>query len=340
MSETHSSDDIKYNEYPKFYFEVLKGLTKSLVVKKEVKLDNKINNCIKEYKSLLERMGYTNIKSETENFINFAIKLASWYEMKFPDFKIHNLFVDKNLNLTPEFFISKNDPIYNTSTFFDKYIPNEKYMIISPTYPKYIVLDSLQYLEVSKKGIVKNTNISEYKKFIGKHISEVSKIIRKTGIELAVANKIDEEIENFNDKSKLREILLYTIMYIIMKRGGVRIGPRRALLFAKEFKLDIDIPMQYSIDTSDANDITLIKIYLNNGGKRDLELFINYFSDGIENILFDKITIDEYISRFANDDIDFFTKEQLDKKILYQRMVNSINCRRLSLKLKNEDIVE
>lgn len=41
------------------------------------------------------------------------------------------------------------------------------------------------------------------------------------------------------------------VLYRIIERGGNRAGPRRGLLFANDFSLDINIPIAYSIDWSD-----------------------------------------------------------------------------------------
>lgn len=340
MKKPQEFGDIKYHQYPRIYFEALKGLSKALVIKKKVNLDKKIDELEKKYCETLKKLGYTNIKDEKETYMNFVDKMASWYEMKFSDPKIYDLFQNKNLKLASDFFSSSTDALYDTSTFINKYISNEKYMIKKATYSKYLYLDDKQYLELSPKGTIKNAFISTNHKYIliGKHITQIPTIAKELDLTFN-EESIKNEIEKFNAETKLREIILDTIMYKIMKRGGIRIGPRRALLFAKEFKRNIDIPMQYGIDTTDANDITLIKIYLKNGGKKNLELFINYFCDGIENIMFDKITINEYIKYFANDDIDFYTKEQLEdyKKDLYQKMINSLNNRKLTLNLENKN---
>ncbi len=342
MKKNQEFGDIEYHQYPKIYYEALKGLSKALIIKKKVNIDKKIDELDKEYCETLKKAGYTNIKDERENYINFTTKMSFWYEMKFTDPQVYNIFMNKNLKLQAEFFASSDDAIYDTSSFINKYIPNEKHMLKKATYPKIIYFIDKQYLEISPKGIIKHAHNFDNKKhrqaFVGKHITEVPSIAKQLGIEFN-EESIKSEIDKYKTNIKLREIILDTIMYKIIKHGGIRIGPRRALLFTKEFNRNIDFPMQYAIDTTDANDITLIKIYLNNGGKKNLELFINYFCEGIENIMFDKITIKEYIKHFASDDIDFYTKEELEnyKKDLYQRMVNSLNNRKLNLKLKNRD---
>ncbi len=41
------------------------------------------------------------------------------------------------------------------------------------------------------------------------------------------------------------------VLYRIIERGGNRIGPRRGVLFAQDFELDINVPVAYAIDWSD-----------------------------------------------------------------------------------------
>lgn len=72
-------------------------------------------------------------------------------------------------------------------------------------------------------------------------------------------------------EESIRDGLLDTIMYRIMESGGKFYGPRRAVLFAKEFERDISIPVRYG-------DASLINDYVMNGGSGDLMCYINYFN--------------------------------------------------------------
>ena len=109
-----------------------------------------------------------------------------------------------------------------------------------------------------------------------------------------------------NKEIKIKESILNLVMYNIIKNGGTRFGPRRGLLFALEFDLDIDVPMKYGIEGSYLEDKKFIKAYLDNGGDKDLKIFINFFSKGFDNFIFDYMSIDEIINLFYSNDIKYF----------------------------------
>ena len=61
-------------------------------------------------------------------------------------------------------------------------------------------------------------------------------------------NEIDKEIQIYEGKKERKSKMLDAIMYRIIERGDTySIGARRGLLFAKEFKLDLLIPITYEI---------------------------------------------------------------------------------------------
>ena len=71
--------------------------------------------------------------------------------------------------------------------------------------------------------------------------------------------------------------MLNSAMYRIIERGGNRTGPRRAFIFAKEFGLNIDIPMMYGIDTTDPGLKSFVYDYLKAGGSKALICYDWYF---------------------------------------------------------------
>lgn len=118
----------------------------------------------------------------------------------------------------------------------------------------------------------------------------------------------------------LRERILNCAMYRIIQRGGNRIGPRRALLFAKEFERDINIPMMYGVDRSDPYLKTFIHKYLDAGGSRDLVCYEDYFSSTF-NLLFPcQIELKDLIKR---EKPTYYTPQERE---LYQRLVNALNA--------------
>ena len=70
-------------------------------------------------------------------------------------------------------------------------------------------------------------------------------------------------IKDFENKTYQKEEMLNCVMYRIIERGGNRIGPRRAFLFAKEFGRNIDIPMIYGVDSSEPGLRNFMNEYIN-----------------------------------------------------------------------------
>jgi len=80
------------------------------------------------------------------------------------------------------------------------------------------------------------------------------------------------------------ETVELNVLRRIIERGRYRVGPRRGVLFAKEFGLDINLPISYAIDMSDPH---LYDYLMNNFQQLNLDKMcpINYFcrnSLGIE----------------------------------------------------------
>ncbi len=59
------------------------------------------------------------------------------------------------------------------------------------------------------------------------------------------------ELKPFRFSKELPDIINLPVLYRIIERGGNRIGPRRGVLFAQDFGLDMNIPVSYGIDWSD-----------------------------------------------------------------------------------------
>lgn len=104
--------------------------------------------------------------------------------------------------------------------------------------------------------------------------------------------------------------MLDAVMYRIIERGGNRIGPRRAFLFAREFGRDISIPIVYGVDTSDPGLRQFINAYFKAGGSKDITCFVNYFSRASKNDKVDTISMRDLLRTTPNDCIDFYTSEE------------------------------
>ena len=68
-------------------------------------------------------------------------------------------------------------------------------------------------------------------------------------------------------------------MLTIIEQGGKRIGPKRALIFAKEYNRNIKVPLKYGIDKRDVNLNNFIESYLAIGGNININCYEGYFNN-------------------------------------------------------------
>lgn len=313
--------------------------------KENFDINEKISIEYYKYEKILKELKYNDINYELKLIKQFVDKIAVWYEFKFPDSKVTELFTNSNLDLNTSFFTSPTDSLYDTHTFFKKYLDGESRRLKKPKYPKLLYMNATGngHFHLTNKGLIEEADsfnqykdglVRDYGKFLeGIHISNAKFVAEVEGYNLNDEdNIIESTINKYNAYLKLREIILKIILYKIIERGGHRIGPKRGFLFAKEFNLDIDIPMTYGIDSSDYYKKDFIKIYLRNGGHKDLNIFINYFYEDS----FEVVNIDEYIKKYYKNETDFYTKEELIelKKQLIIRMAKCLKNRKKTLSLK------
>ncbi len=86
--------------------------------------------------------------------------------------------------------------------------------------------------------------------------------------------RIKNLFEFFKDKKDVNNAVLYKII----KDGGAREGSRRGALYAEKFNLDINIPVQYSVDLEDC----LLKNFLTFYSDKidfEMECPVNYFKN-------------------------------------------------------------
>ena len=110
-------------------------------------------------------------------------------------------------------------------------------------------------------------------------------------------------------------------MYRIIERGGNRIGPKRAFLFAKEFDRSIDVPMMYGVDTTDPGLREFVNEYLRAGGSLGLACYRNYFFRASDNEKVKIVRISEIVRYCWANTYEKYTKEEHD---LHQSLVNSL----------------
>ena len=155
----------------------------------------------------------------------------------------------------------------------------------------------------------------------GLHAKKVLELFRERGIKLPEGNELEKAIKSVDNWIYQKEEILNCVMYRIIERGGNRIGPRRAFLFAKEFGRNIDIPMMYAVDCSDPGLRLFMNEYIKAGGSKDLECYVGYFSRGSKKEKLDTISVQDLILTQNNNAATFYTPEEDE---LHQRLVNAI----------------
>lgn len=211
------------------------------------------------------------VEEEIKSMQKFIEKVAVWYELRYPNYAItgnKKEFMNdniSNLNMFEENFYIKellgedsiiNDldwsAFYNTKAFVNNLFYKEKDYFVRPSYEKYRLINGY-HLELSKTGRVLSFDGLDYYKLKkhevnGKDIKEVVTLLKEKEIIPPTGNEIDKEIQIYEGKKERKEKMLDAIMYRIIERGDTySIGARRGLLFAKEFKLDLLIPITYEI---------------------------------------------------------------------------------------------
>lgn len=297
-------------------------------------LNDKVEEFIEWYKNNMVKGFYTDIgeyhlPNEMRNFIE---KIAVWYELRYPNDKV-SLLLERN---------QENDSeIYCIKSFYHTLSNEEKLYFMQPSYRSIVYWkDGLcsAHLHLSKNGTVEmaecmNTVIPgiSNEDLEGKNIKEVVKIIKEKGIIIPENSELIKAIQDYNNWNYQREEILNCAMYRIIERGGNRIGPKRAFLFAKEFGRDIHIPMMYAIDYSDPGLRFFINEYIKAGGSKDLECLVEYFSRVSKDEPLEKVSIQELILTLPNNTTSFYTEEE---KELHQRLIRTLVNRGIKLHQK------
>ena len=278
--------------------------------KKDYQLDEKIQKfnmwCFEN--KIKNRYTDTGVFRNRNNYLDFIEKMAVWYELRYPESEIINIFGEKTkFDVNKEIF--DNNPyvrehfagysslktidwkeFYNFNAFLATLSSTEESYLVPTQYDEIVYIDKNIYisahLHLTPDGFVTEIDFSykffedtyDLKKLIGIHIKDVLKILYELKIINSKDNPIECTIKKYEKDYYFIDELLNCVMYRIIERGGRRTGPRRAFLFAKEFERNIEVPMQYGIDTSDPHLHNFIIEYLNAGGRKDIDCYENYFS--------------------------------------------------------------
>lgn len=328
-------------------------------------LSAKIDDFIEWYYDNMVKRFEFNLPKEKQKMRNFIEKMAVWYELRYPNYKIDELinrkrtgeididdvmfnsnpYVNDNVDSESDVRYFEWTEFYNVETFIGALSPEERRIFSTPRYQEIVFLSlnsSMAHLHLTPLGIVEIAeDISIYTKgkvddseLVGLHIKEVLELFNMRNVRLESSNEIEEALTDIENWNQQKEYFLDCVMYRIIERGGSKFGPRRGFLFAQEFKRNINIPMMYGIDTSDTNLRCFINEYLKSGGSVNLICFANYFSSDRCGEL-EKCELSEVLKESSASKEQKYTKEETD---LHQRLVDSLSTQIDPDTLKKEKV--
>ena len=319
-----------------------------------ISLDDKVDEFIDWYFKNMVKGNYTDIGEyhfprEMRDLIE---KIAVWYELRYPDYEVNKLMHccgQEEINVNDVMF--RNNPyvnelldensdakeldwndFYNIHVFMKSLPWEERCYFSKPRYRDIVYLDPgsrMAHLHLTKNGSVEmaedvtgyTESVIKDEELTGLSVRDVVKLFKDKGIELPENNELEKAIKEADKWIQQKEGILDCAMYRIIERGGNRIGPRRAFLFAKEFGRSIDIPMMYAVDYSDPGLRLFMNEYIKAGGSKDLKCYVGYFSRTSKNEKVYTTTIQDLILTQNNNAATFYTPEEHE---LHQRIVNAI----------------
>ena len=250
----------------------------------------------------------------------------------------YNSYINDVLDKNSEVRLLEWDRFYNKETFINSLPWEERYRLERADYTNLVYLDpSLRFynsleanrvsphLHLTSEGYIREAegisfftnDLIKDDELKGKHVKELLKLLKDNNITLPEDNELERAI-NFADRfQEDRDRFLDAVMYRIIERGGNRIGPRRAFLFAKEFDRNIDIPMAYGVDRTDPGLRDFINTYLKAGGSLYLNCYVNYFFGNDKKTIINTETIEDLLKIK-----DKYTEEE---KQLQQRLADTLS---------------
>ena len=222
-------------------------------------------------------------------------KTVSWYEMRYSDSLLEKMLTSDSINVSDYLNFDRNKYIHdNFDDDSDVYYLEMSKLFDVGAFLKTLSFDERMIFKKEKgrsesirignscywltpKGFIELIKFREeysYKEFkydCSIHITDfldADTFINNHGLR--------DYFLNYYELNYVRQEFLNCVMYQIIDNYNTCYGAFRALLFAKEFGLDIDIPMIYGAK-HDGYIRHMINMYLKFGGSKDLVCYRNYF---------------------------------------------------------------
>lgn len=286
-------------------------------------------------------------------------KFVAWYEIRYPDYELSCMvpfpYSDDSFPMNEILKEEKQvSDEFDWATFYDKKVflkslSIEEKMLISNKY----IFNGVRWLHFKSQNdllhgiqvkLSKKMNVSylfnitlnsieHLSNIKGKNIEEAIQILKEHGYELEKNDRSFLEYYNSTKENSCK--ILEAVMYSLMKSGGRYAGPRRALLFAQEFHLNMDIPMSYGVISEDDNTLYLIDEYLKKGGHEDLICCVDYSRKNQKIML-----LNEVIEEFLNQEPSYEVQREISNRKfdLEEQLVTILNSQIDPKELENEKI--
>lgn len=242
----------------------------------DISLSNKIQKFLKWYQDNMLRKDADKKKCVRE-LSDFISDMVFWYSILYPDTDVNEMI--SNMNITSTCFQDTLHRFYNCMTsgylkeprFCDRLIfeygCERGYFYLNHDF---IVTEVDHMMEIPE-------DLSyDYDSFVGKTIFEVIAFFKEHNLYLDGVADVESRLFEYIQNKYMKEELINCIMYRIIEKDSSRSGPKRAMIFAKEFNRDIDVPMMYGVVSSDPYLDEFIKFYFSLGGHSDLICIDNY----------------------------------------------------------------